>query len=165
MGPSDSGYPKCGDGVKAGAPCKTEGEMCDADLGCNANMICAEKDPKQFGCPISKREYKTDIRYLGPEHLSLLYDRVLQMPLATFRYNHAAPTDRPQLGFIIEDVSPSAAVYDKLGKVDLYGYTSLAVGAIQAQAREIEALNTELDTMRTRLQTLEARLNKLEGHK
>ena len=102
------------------------------------------------------------IGYLLPDVTASFYSEVLQVPLATFRYESAPEDTRPQLGFIIEDIAPSLAVYDGLDKVDLYGYTSMAVAAVQVQAREIDALTSELDAMRERMKALDERLKKLE---
>jgi hypothetical protein len=60
-------------------------------------------------------------------------------------YKHA-PAAGPQLGFIIEDIEPSLAVSGD--QVNLYGYLSMAVAAIQVQQREIDALRLELSAMR-----------------
>ena len=39
---------------------------------CNVLYVCAEKDPKMEpgGCPISRRQFKTEINYLGLYHES-----------------------------------------------------------------------------------------------
>ncbi|MGH7896283.1 MAG: hypothetical protein ACREQL_16575, partial [Candidatus Binatia bacterium] len=55
------------------------------------------------------------------------------------------------LGFIIDDVGTSPAVAADGGHVDLYGYTSMAVAAIQAQQKRIEALEREVAALRRAL--------------
>jgi hypothetical protein len=55
------------------------------------------------------------------------------------------------LGFIIDDVEPSVAIDPGRDMVDLYGYTSMAVAALQAQARDIEALKKEVARLRHEL--------------
>jgi hypothetical protein len=52
---------------------------------------------------------------------------------------------------MIDDVAPSAAVAADRDHVDLHGYASMAVAAIQAQARELEALRAEVARLRARL--------------
>ncbi|MEZ4437401.1 MAG: hypothetical protein R3F65_33830, partial [bacterium] len=80
---------------------------------------------------------------------------LLDTRLATWRYRQA-PEARPSLGFIIDDrVSPEAVTADG-ERVDLYGYTSLAVAAVQVQAEELAALRAELETLRARLDAAEA---------
>jgi hypothetical protein len=54
------------------------------------------------------------------------------MRLATWRYKQDPSKER--LGFIIDDNERSVAVDGRRDMVDLYGYTSLAVAAIQNQA-------------------------------
>jgi hypothetical protein len=76
---------------------------------------------------------------------------VRRFRLATYRYRDAGPADRAHLGFIIEDVEPSAAVDAERDQVDLYGYASMAVAALQVQARQIESLQAELFALRREL--------------
>src|SRR5439155_22412171 len=61
------------------------------------------------------------------------------------------------LGFIIDAVGASPAVAADGGHVDLYGYTSMAVGAIQAQQRRIDALTREVAALRAELARLRRR--------
>jgi hypothetical protein len=71
------------------------------------------------------------------------------MPLATYEYR-AAPKAGPRLGFIIDDVAAAApfAVAADGRHVDVYGYASMAVAALKAQAREIAALKREMEALR-----------------
>jgi hypothetical protein len=48
------------------------------------------------------------------------------------------------LGFIIEDQPESLAVDQTHHRVDLYGYVSMMVAAMQVQEKEIAALRQEL---------------------
>jgi hypothetical protein len=74
------------------------------------------------------------------------------MPLATWRYNDEDPNAREHLGFIIDDQPlTSPAVRPTGDRVDLYGYTSMAVAAIQEQHRQIEALQKEVKNLREEL--------------
>jgi hypothetical protein len=115
---------------------------------CNVHLVCARTDPRLApgGCPISRRELKHDIEYLTREDRARLSDEILGVKLATYRYN-AAP-ERERLGFIIEDLEPSASIDSGRDMVDLYGYTSMAVAALQTQAEEIAALRREIDELR-----------------
>ena len=56
------------------------------------------------------------------------------------RYRYKDGPERQHLGFIIEDVEPSPSVDSQHDQVDLYGYTSMAIAALQEQHHEIESL-------------------------
>jgi 2-polyprenyl-3-methyl-5-hydroxy-6-metoxy-1,4-benzoquinol methylase len=144
----DPGVPACGPGEVAGAPCSPAGRLCDPGNFCNSRLLCASSDPTRGGlCPISRRADKEAIRYLDAEDVKRLHDEALRIRLATFRYR-GSPASRTQLGFIIEDVAPSLSVDAGRDMVDLYGYTSMAVAALQAQAREIDDLRRALERLR-----------------
>ncbi len=162
------GDPVCGawrpkDGVplcttqKAGDACANAGERCDPKGDCNALLVCATADPTKSpgGCPISRRDTKRDIRYLGPDDLRRYHDELLTLRLATWRYKHDPARER--LGFIIDDHEQSVAVDAPQSIVDLYGYTSLAVATVQLQARELADVQRELAAMRRKLAALEGR--------
>jgi hypothetical protein len=101
---------------------------------------------------VSRREAKRDIEYLNDGDISEAEREVLEIPLARFNYKWDAPGERRRLGFIIEDVAPNPGVIDSTqGVVDLYGYTSLAVAALQEQAREIARLREEVRVLERRL--------------
>ncbi|TMA36263.1 MAG: hypothetical protein E6J75_10975 [Deltaproteobacteria bacterium] len=149
-GHRDQGLPPCGSGETPGAPCSPEGARCDPGDSCDRLLVCASSNPvHRGGCPISRREAKDDIRYLGENDLRRLHDELMRFRLATFRYRENA--SHTQLGFIIDDVEPSLSVDPVRDLVDLYGYTSMAVAALQTQAREIEALRNEVEALRRQL--------------
>jgi hypothetical protein len=102
----------------------------------------------QGGCPISRARYKRDIRYLDRRELSEVAEQVLRTPLARWRYKDDT-TARERMGFIIEDVEPSPSVDGD--QVNLYGYTSMAVAALQVQAEQIETLRRELAQLKRQL--------------
>jgi len=162
------GAPLCGpstDGPTGQPPCTTEkvgqacsslGQLCDPGLGCRVDLVCATSDPTKGpgGCPISRARYKRDIRYLEPNELSELTDRLLATPIARFRYAGDG-SEREQLGFVIEDVVPSPSVEGD--HVNLYGYTSMAVAALEVQSARLRALEQEVLAMRAHLLALEQR--------
>ena len=114
--------------------------------------MCATSDPTHGGaCPISRRAVKEDIRYLDRQEAKRLHDALMKFRLATFRYKEAA-AGRTQLGFMIDDVAPSPSVDPARDMVDLYGYTSMAVAALQTQACEIAALKREVRALRRELE-------------
>ncbi len=149
-GHRDQGIPPCSAGQTPGSACSPEGATCDPGSDCNQLLVCATSDPTHGGaCPISRRAAKEDIRYLGAEEAKRLHDELMKFRLATFRYKATAA--RTQLGFIIDDVVPSPSVDPGRDMVDLYGYTSMAVAALQTQQREIRALEREVAALRREL--------------
>lgn len=161
-GPFD-GVPLCTDEL-SGDPCVDEGAECDPVDDCNALLVCATEDPQDQtgGCPISRAKFKRDIRYLSPEESAAAARTAAGMRLATWNYRWEAPGTPPHLGFVIDDAPSSVAVTADGDHVDLYGYTSLTLAAVQeqerrltaqqslidAQARELAALRTDLDALR-----------------
>jgi hypothetical protein len=118
--------------------------------------VCAASDPTHGGaCPISRRDAKEDIHYLRAEDVRRLHDQLMRFRLATFRYREAAA--RQHLGFLIDDVEPSPSVDPGRDMVDLYGYTSMVVAALQTQGQEIEALRREVASLRRALQEARSR--------
>jgi len=158
------GYPVCGgpfdgpiDGVepcstqKTGEPCTLRFETCDPGVGCGVRLLCTDRDPTSHGCPISRRDAKRDISYLDDRDLDRVLDDIRRLRLATYRYKGEAEPARDHLGFIIDDVGDSPAVAADGGHVDLYGYASMAVAAIQAQQKRIDALEREVVALRREL--------------
>ena len=143
-----TGQPLCASDQSEGAACSGEGDLCDPSIGCNTNLICASSDPKLSvgGCPISRARYKHDIEYVTAEQRARLAQQILSLPLATYRYRDSDGTSH--LGFIIEDVEPSLSVDSARDRVDLYGYTSMTVAAVQEQGRELQALRDEVAALR-----------------
>jgi hypothetical protein len=150
--PRDLGLPACAAGVSEGTACSTSGEQCDAQLGCGASLICASSDPKTGpgGCPISRAAYKADVSYVSAEQRAQLTRDLLAIPLASYVYREDEGQTR-QLGFIMEDVEPSPSVYSSMNKVNLYGYTSMVVAAVQEQQLELERLRAEVAELREEL--------------
>jgi hypothetical protein len=133
---------------EAGQPCTTPGAECDAGFGCNARLRCTDRDPTVPSCPISQRASKREISYVTPEEARHLHDELLQLRLATYRYRSEGPDARRRLGFIIDDVGMSPAVEPDRSMVDLYGFMSMAVAAIQEQRREIDRLEKHVRALR-----------------
>lgn len=139
-------------GQTIGLSCTTPGAQCDYDVSCGTQLICATSDPTNGGmCPVSRAQYKQDIRYLSTDERATLADELQSIPLVRYRYKDAP--ERDHLGFIIEDIEPSPSVDSARDRVDLYGYTSMAVAALQQQHEDIVAL-------RRQVQELEARLSR-----
>jgi hypothetical protein len=83
---------------------------------------------------------KRDIERLDDEALRRIYDELRKIQLTT-----ASP---PRLGFIIDDTKTPYPINPDGMSVNLYGYVSMAVAAIQTQSREIEALRAEVAQLR-----------------
>lgn len=154
MDSDDPNLPDCTT-EKEGDPCTTEGQTCEI-VGdtCNANLVCATSDPKDQpgGCPISLASAKHDIEYLSEADRERIRGEVASMPLATWRYDTEEKGEKEHLGFIIDDQPASSPAVRPSGeRVDLYGYTSMAVAAIQAQEKEIDALRQEIEALREEL--------------
>jgi hypothetical protein len=123
-----------------------------APNGCNAPVVmvngCGIVCCQGSQCPISRRAYKEDIRYVDIEARQQLYADLLRFRLARYRYKGAAPSTTRRLGFIIDDAPGSPAVNSDGESVDLYAYMSMAVAALQEQARQIERLRWEVVRLR-----------------
>lgn len=101
---------------------------------------------------ISSRRMKEDITYVSPAELEDLKEALAGVRLATFRYKHG--DGARHLGFILED-SPTLPASDMAhAKVDLYAYASMAVAALQVQARQIEQLEVEVDMLSNEVEAL-----------
>lgn len=135
---------------KLGDSCATVGQQCDPMDSCNALYRCATSDPtmQPGGCPISRQKYKTEISYLDEGEQQRFADELHRIRLATYRYKTGGPT---RLGFIIEDQEQSVSVDAGRDRVDLYGYTSMAVAALQVQERKIQALQKEIADLKKAL--------------
>lgn len=144
----DPDIPRCPEGVSPGDLCRDPSYVCDPGDSCNRLLVCSDTDPTSHGCPISRRDAKRDITYLAEDERAALTDELLSMRLATYNYVFEPEDAERQLGFIIEDIEPSAAVDAERDMVDLYGYLSMTVAAIQTQSAEIEALRAEVEALR-----------------
>jgi hypothetical protein len=135
---------------RAGGVCATLGQTCDPVDACNRRLVCSAEDPvtQPGGCPISLAAFKKDIRYLDDGARQREHDALMRLPLATWRYRTDGAETPPRLGFLIDDVGPARCVEPSGQRVDLYGYTSMAVAALQVQEREIAALRQELAALR-----------------
>ncbi len=142
---------------KQGDACTTANAECDPKSDCNARLVCSDRDPKLQvgGCPISRALYKQDIRYLSDAQKVQISEEIQRLKLATYRYKDVGPSGSQRLGFLIDDVERSAgstlatsAVNAERDQVDLYGYISMAVAALQVQARQIDELQAEVRRLR-----------------
>lgn len=152
------GMPLCGTRAE-GDLCGTAnlGRQCDPVNACNSHLEC-RRDPSPGPCPISRARHKEAIDYLSDDDLDALHRELLALPLARWAYiaeGGAAPT---HVGFLIDDAPASIAVAADGEHVDLYGYTSMAVAALQSQQRTLDAQAAEIQSLKDRLARLEAAL-------
>jgi hypothetical protein len=143
--------PACTGSESADASCGVADAKCDPGDNCNVELVCAASDPKQGTCPISRSRAKKDIRYLSARDLETYRDQLLHLPLATYRYREEPEGARPRLGFLIDGHESLICVDPARDQVDLYGYASMAVAALQAQNAEIEKLREEVRELRETL--------------
>jgi hypothetical protein len=142
---------------RQGDACTMANAQCDPKSMCNARLLCSDRDPRQQagGCPVSRALFKQDIRYLSDAQKKQIYQEIQALKLATYRYKDAAPNGTQRLGFLIDDAERHAnstlatsAVDAERDQVDLYSYVSMAVAALQIQARQIEALQAKVELLR-----------------
>lgn len=133
-----------------------EGEACGSHV-CTSNQTCCSPMPlpdytcvegANSPCPISQRKMKKDILYLTDGEKQQLSSELMSFPLATYRYKVEGPEQKPHLGFIIDDVAPSPAVLQSGERVDLYGYSTMTVAALQVQAKEIAELKKQMEDLK-----------------
>jgi hypothetical protein len=92
--------------------------------------------------------YKRDIHQLDGREIDRIYDDLRALKLTTYQYKTDRPSAPRRLGFIIDDTGTPYPVNPDGDSVDLYGYVSMAVAAIQAQSADISALRAELARLR-----------------
>jgi outer membrane murein-binding lipoprotein Lpp len=117
-------------------------------VGCTGDRTEPEPNATEA---TSSRRFKEDIAYVSPAELDRLKDALVGVRLATFRYKG----DKTRhLGFILED-SPDIPASDMpRSRVDLYAYTSMAVAALQIQAKQIEQLEADVDALSNEVEAL-----------
>ncbi len=143
-----------------------EGEICCEDRCCAGNEQCCTGIPVPAGqglclpldqsCPRSRRALKKDIRYTTSEEAAGYSAQIQAIRLSTWHYKDEPSSAPRHLGFIIEDGPGPHTVAADGEHVDLYGYTSLAVAALQDQARQIEAMKAELKALREEIAAVKA---------
>lgn len=134
--------------------CCPEGTTLTANISsffgcCPDTDVCGCKDG---ACPISRLEHKHDLALVTDDELVRLGDALLATPLYTWRYDDAPGATR--FGFLIDESAPDFAVLPDGERVDLYGYTSLAVAALKRQRLELDALRLRLESLERRLDLL-----------
>jgi hypothetical protein len=112
--------------------------------------ICEDRDPSKGPCPISSAKFKNNIQYVSNAELAQLHDDTMRVRLATYNYKgQFGNPDVKHLGFIIEDNPQSLAVDRGNDRVDMYGYLSMVVAAMQVQEKEIADLRQQIEDARS----------------
>ncbi len=130
-----------------GDPCKN-GDECaiGPPAECGQAILACKDGTWQLPnnqCPASSRRVKQDIDYVSPADAARLRRELMDVRVASYRYKAGDPSRH--LGFIIEDMPESSpAVLASRDRVDLYGYLSMAVLAVQEQQKQIDRLEAEL---------------------
>jgi hypothetical protein len=146
---------------KIGTACAKDGESCafEEATECGQSRMECRGGVWQLAntsCPISSASAKDDIRYVSDGEAEQLRQSLMRIPLATYRYKGVDATQH--LGFIIEDVEPrSPAVLPSRDRVDLYGYVSMAVAALQRQEKDIAALKADVARLAREIAALKAK--------
>lgn len=79
--------------------------------------------------------------------------------LATYEYKNAKVIGTRRLGFIIEDTPPaSLMVQSNRKRVDLYGYTSMAVAGLKVQSKQIRRMHDKLERLQKQVEQLSTML-------
>lgn len=150
---------------KEGDACAAEGAKCwPQGSTCGVVLVCAKSDPKNNpgGCPISRVSHKKDIGYLTPGEVESLAEEAKTMRLSSWRYKDEDAKTRPHVGFLIDDMPESVAVDRSGERVDLYGYTSMAIAATQVQDKRLEAMEREISAMREEMKVLRDKANRCD---
>jgi hypothetical protein len=156
--PAYLAIPVCDDaaGQADGNWCTNDGDFCrPAVYSCGRLLKCQQARP--VVCPISQRDKKRDIRYLDDKALAERAQELLSVKLATYQYKEAPARSPHRLGFIIEDTKSTVMVDEQREHVDLYGYASLSVAALQVQAKQLEALKAEVALLKQQLAELSSK--------
>jgi hypothetical protein len=158
---------RCTNSVYCGNACCQPGEWCDdttnlphcrcgtTGTSCTAPDICGA--PLQScgficcgtttTCPKSRRAEKRDIEAVSDVDRRRLYDELRAIQLQTYRYKTEPASAPRRLGFIIDDTRAPEAINADGNTVNLYGYISMAVAALQTQAKEIEELRAKVRSL------------------
>jgi hypothetical protein len=116
------------------------------------------------GAPISRRAAKSDIRSVVAPDLERIYEELRQIKLSTYQYKDQPASSPRRLGFIIDDTDAPAAINPDGNTVDLYGYLSMAVAAVQVQAKQIEDLKARIRTLEATSRGPRERRSQSRGH-
>ena len=131
------------------------GEPCCLGLDCCAGVpvprgmeFCSNE------CPISDRNRKTDLAAIDPADI---LDRVVALPISTWRYREDAPDVR-HLGPMAQDFRAAFGLWDRDTMIFPLDATGVSMAAIQALHARLLAAEAENEDLRARLAKIEAKI-------
>jgi hypothetical protein len=137
MTPPPDGYERC-----------PPGYFCSNSAGPSGEPFRCDPPGNPCDTFVSRREFKTAIRYVDAQERAALAAEALSIPIASYAYKTDPPDARRRLGFIIDDQpDPSFAVDGDRTHVDLYGYTSMLLATVQEQQRAIAELKQRVEML------------------
>ena len=106
----------------------------------------------------STRTAKTDISYVGESASDEMYDQLLKIKVANYRYKIEPTSDPLRLGFIAEEVQQVAPeILSPDGKgVDLYKLATFTLSGVQTLAGKVDAQGVRLASLEDRVAKLES---------
>jgi len=106
----------------------------------------------------STRESKTDISYATASSTEALFDKLLDLKVAQYRYAIEDQNDPLRLGLIAEDaqtIAPEILSADGKG-VDIYKFATFMMAGVQALAAKVDMQGTRVTSLETRVTALES---------
>jgi hypothetical protein len=106
---------------------------------------------------VSSKTYKRDIHYLALDDLRRVADQVMSLRLASWAYIDPKIASGRRLGIMVEDTPNGDAIDARGDRIDLYGYTSMAIAATQVNTKDVESLRREVEALRDEVEALRAK--------
>lgn len=139
--------------------CGAQGKSCAMGEPCCLGLDCCAGVPVPRGmefcsneCPISDRNRKTDLAAIDPADI---LDRVVALPISTWRYREDAPDVR-HLGPMAQDFRAAFGLWDRDTMIFPLDATGVSMAAIQALHARLLAAEAENEDLRARLANIEA---------
>ena len=141
--------------------CGAQGKSCAMGEPCCLGLDCCAGVPVPRGmefcsneCPISDRNRKTDLAAIDPADI---LDRVVALPISTWRYREDAPDVR-HLGPMAQDFRAAFGLWDRDTMIFPLDATGVSMAAIQALHARLLAAEAENEDLRARLAKIEAKI-------
>ena len=106
----------------------------------------------------STRDAKDDISYIATSTAEGMFNQLVNLKVATYRYKIEPQSDPLRLGFIAEDaqvVAPEVLSLDGKG-VDLYKLATFTLSGVQTLAAKVSAQDVRLTSLEARVAALES---------
>ncbi len=95
---------------------------------------------------VSTRNEKKDISYLADTEVDSLLSNLKSLQIAKYRYNQEAASDSLHIGLIAEE-APQAILSENGKGIDLYELSTMLLGGIQAQQKQISDLEKRIEQL------------------